>query len=247
MLSTTARLALGYSSMLVHAFTRRGLLRQVTVREALSRQVHLTGVQALPYVCAVALLFGTVVVTRALELIGSDNDAVLKAVVWGGVRELGPLITALIIIVRSGVAIAADVALLRLREGILDSHRAGLQHEEEMVLPRVLGSALSAAALVVCFQFVAVVSALLASALMLGTAVEFELDALLTTASISQLPLSIAKATLFGAGIGAIACYHGLQVETDVSELPKAVVAACIGSLSFVLVIDMVAVVLSLA
>jgi phospholipid/cholesterol/gamma-HCH transport system permease protein len=242
LISATARLALGYSSMLVHAFTRRGLLRMPEVRSALARQIQVTGVQALPYVLGVALLFGAVVVTRALELLGPDDDTALKAVVWGGIRELGPLVTALIIIVRSSVAIAAEVALMRLRGGIHDSHWRDILHEEEVVLPRVLGAAASAAALVSCFQFVAIASALVASAITLGTTVEFELDSFLTTASWSQVPLSIGKGILFGTGIGVIACYHGLQVNAEVGALPKAVVAAGAGSLTFVLVADLIAV-----
>ena len=241
MISATARLALGYSSMLVHAFTRRGLLRLPEVRAALARQIQVTGVQALPYVLGVAVLFGAVVVTRALELLGPDDDTALKAVVWGGIRELGPLVTALILIVRSSVAIAAEVALMRLRGGILDSHWRDIQHEEEVVLPRVLGAAVSAAALVSCFQFVAIVSALVASAFTLGTALEFELDSFLDTASWAQVPLSIAKGALFGAGIGAIACYHGLQVNAEVGALPKAVVAAGAGSLTYVIAVDLIA------
>jgi phospholipid/cholesterol/gamma-HCH transport system permease protein len=242
MISATARLALGYSSMLMHAVTRRGLLRLPEVRVALLRQIQVTGVQALPYVLAVALLFGAVVVTRVLELLGPDDDTALKAVVWGGIRELGPLVTALIIIVRSSVAIAAEVALMRLRSGIRDSHWRDIAHEEEVVLPRVLGAAVSAAALVSCFQFVAIGSALVASAITLGTTFEFELDSFLTTASWAQVPLSIVKGALYGAGIGAIACYHGLQVPAEVGALPKAVVAAGAGSLTFVLVVDVLAV-----
>jgi phospholipid/cholesterol/gamma-HCH transport system permease protein len=246
MITATARLAWGYSSMLLHAVTRRDLLRQAPVRSALARQIQVTGVQALPYVCGVAALFGAVVVTRALELLGSDDDTVLKAVVWGGIRELGPLVTALIVIVRSSVAIAAEVALMGLRSGIHDSHWRDLTHEEEVVLPRVLGAAISAAALVSCFQFVAIGSALMASALTLGTAFEFELDSFLNTAPWYQVPLSIGKGALFGAGIAAIACYHGLQVNLEVADLPKAVVATCVGSLSFVLALDVLAMLLRL-
>jgi phospholipid/cholesterol/gamma-HCH transport system permease protein len=246
MISTTARLALGYGSMLVHAVTRRGLLREPGVRAALSRQIQVTGVQALPYVATVALLFGAVVVTQALDLLGSDDDTVLKAVVWGGIRELGPLVTALIIIARSSVAIAAEVSLMRLRGGIHDAYWQDITHEEEVVLPRMLGVAISSAALVSCFQFIAIGSALAASAVTLGTSFEFELDAFLTTARGLQVPLSIGKGALFGLGIAAIACYHGLQVKRDVAELPKAVVAACLGSLSFVLLVDAAAMLIAL-
>ena len=241
MIATTARLALGYGSMLAHAFTRRDLMRLPAVRAALARQIQVTGVQALPYIALAAVAFGAIVVTRVLDLLGPDDDTVLKAIVWGGVRELGPLLTALIIIVRSAVAIAAEVALMQLRGGIHDSHWSSITHEEEVVLPRLLGTAISAAALVSCFQFIAITTALLASSITLGTELEFEIDSFFTVASWSQVPLSILKGLIFGAGIAVIACYHGLQVGSDVGDIPKAVVAACLGSLSFVMVVDVIA------
>ncbi len=241
MLATTSRLALGYTSMLVHAFTRRELMREPAVRAALVRQIQVTGVQALPYVALVAVLFGAVVVTRVLDLLGPDDDTVLKAIVWGGIRELGPLVTALIIIVRSAVAIAAEVALMTMRDGIHDGYWNSLALEEEVVLPRILGTAISAAALVSCFQFIAVTSALLSASITLGTELEFEIDSFFTVASWSQVPLSMLKGLVFGAGIAVIACYHALNVGKDVGDIPKAVVAACLGSLSFVMVVDVIA------
>ncbi|MFN0183217.1 MAG: ABC transporter permease [Aquabacterium sp.] len=243
MLSTASRLAAGYGSTLLHAVARRDLLRQPDVRRALWRQIHVSGVQALPYVAVVALLFGAVVVTQALLLLGPDDDTVLKAVVWGGIRELGPLVTALILIARSGVAMAAEVALLRLRGGIHASHWHDIDDEDELVLPRVLGCAVAGAVLVSCFQFIAIAAALAASALTLGTALEFEILSFLDTAVWYQVAASIGKGLLFGAGIAAVSCWHGLQVTREVGQLPKAVVAAALGSLGFVMVVDLIALV----
>ena len=238
MLDAGARLAYGYTTMLVHAVAHRGLLRQREVRDALWRQIHFTGVRALPYAAAVALLFGAVVVTRAMALLGDDNEAVLKAIIGGGIRELGPLVTAFIVIVRSSVAIAAEVALQRLRGDISDALLAGAEQEDEVVLPRVLGVAAGAMLLEMCFQFVAIASALLVTAFSLDSTLDAELDDFLIAAIWSQVPLSLAKAAMFGAGIGAIACYHGLQVGRDIGDVPKAVAAACAGSLTFVIVVD---------
>jgi phospholipid/cholesterol/gamma-HCH transport system permease protein len=243
MFSTSMRLALGYTSMLVHAFTRRELLRDASVRAALVRQIQVTGVQALPYVAVVAALFGAVAVTRVLDLLGPDDDTVLKAVVWGGIRELGPLVTALIIIVRSAVAIAAEVALMTMRDGIHDGYWNNIAHEEEVVLPRILGTAISAAALVSCFEFIAVASALLSATVTLGTELEFEIDSFFSVANWWLVPLSIVKGLVFGGGIAVIACYHALNVGKDVGDIPKAVVAACLGSLTFVMVVDVIALV----
>lgn len=247
MFSATSRLALGYTSMLVHSFVRRGMLRREAVRDALVRQIHFTGVRALPYVAVVALLFGAIAVTRVLAILGADNETALKAVIGGGIRELGPLVTALIVIVRSSVAIAAEVGLMRLRSGISAELWKDAVHEEEVVLPRVLGVAIACALLVSVFQFTAIGSALAATALTLDTAFSTELEEFLIATEWWQVPVSLVKGAVFGAGIAAIACYHGLHVEPEIGEIPRAVVAACVGSLTFVIALDLLAVLLLLA
>lgn len=244
MISASSRLALGYASMVVHAFAHRSLLADPTVRDALWRQIHFTGVRALPYSAAVAALFGAVVVTRAMTLLGDDNEEALKTIISGGLAELGPLLTAFIMIVRSSVAIAAEVGLMNLRNDINQTLWQSTTHEDEVVLPRVLGGAVGASLLVVCFEFMAIVAAIVASAYIQGTTVESELDDFLLAADGWQIPLSMAKGAMFGAGIAAISCYHGLQVKSDVGEVPKAVAAACAGSLSFVIGVDALAIVL---
>lgn len=241
MLEAGVRLAWGYTEMLVHAFAHRGLLRLPAVRDALWRQIHFTGVRALPYAALVALLFGAVVVTRAMALLGDDNEGVLKIIVGGGIRELGPLLTAVIVIARSSVAIAAEVGLMHLRPGMAESLWKDGEREDEVVLPRVLGVAVGSMLLDICFQFVAIASALLMTVFALDSTIDAELDDFLIAASWQQVPLSLAKAAMFGAGIGAIACHHGLSVGQEIGDVPKAVAATCAGCLTFVIVLDALA------
>lgn len=238
MILAGARLAYGYTAMLVHAVAHRGLLRQADTRDALWRQIHFTGVRGLPAAASLALLFGAVVVTRAMALLGDDNEAVLKAIIGDGIRELGPLLTGFIIIVRSSVAIAAEVALLRLRADISAELWADAGHEDEVVLPRVLGVAIGAALMEMCFQFVAISSALVVTAFTIDSTVDFELDGFLIAATWWQVPVSLAKSAMFGAGIGAISCYHGLEVGREIGDVPRAVAAACAGSLAFLIGVD---------
>ena len=247
MITAAANLALGYGSMLVHAYVQRDLLRQPEVRASLVRQIYFTGVQALPFAALVALLFGAVVVTQVLGILGPDNEVALKAVIGGGVRELGPLVTALIIVVRSSVAIAAEVSVMRLRAGISDALWNDTVHEQEVVLPRLLGVAVSAVRLVAYFQCIAIAAALLATAFTLGTTLQAELEHFLAAATWWQVPLSLGKGALMGAGIAVIACHHGLQAEHDVRDIRKAVVSAGVGSLAFVVAVDLFAALLLLA
>jgi len=241
------QLALGYSATLAHAVTRRGLLRQPEVRNAALRQLYFTGIQALPYVTLLAVLFGSVVVTQVLSLIGTDNEFALKQVVWGGIRELAPITTALVILIRSGPAIASEVALMRLRHGISSEVWKDAVEEDEVVLPRVVGAAFSALLLVVWFEYVAIAAALLGMALVLDTPVFAQLVEFLGAAQWWQMPLSIGKGLVFGAGIAVIACHHGMHIEPQVKEVPKAIIAACVGGLTFVVFVDVMAALLRLA
>ena len=240
------QLALGYGETLAHAVMRRALLRQPEMRAAVLRQLYFTGVQALPYVTVLAILFGAVAVTWVLGIIGHDNEFALKQLVWGGIRELAPLVAALIIVLRSSPAIASEIALMRMRHGISGEIWQDAVQEDEVVLPRVLGVAVSALLLVVCFEYVAIAAALLAMAVVLDTPVPAQLLQFLGAAEWWQLPLSIGKGLIFGAGTAAIACYHGLHIEPRVKEIPKAVIAACVGGITFVVVVDVLAALLTL-
>lgn len=247
MIGATQRITLGYLDTLSHALRQWNLLRQDAVRAALARQIHFTGVRALPLISLFALLFGAVIVTSALTSLGADNELALKTVVWGGIRELAPLAAAMIIVARSSVAIGAELALMRLQSGIHDKLWKDAVREEHPVLPRVLGLAVSATMLVAYFQCIAFASALLATSFTLHTPLLTELGHFLDAAQWWQIPLSLFKGTLFGAGIGVISCYHGLSVEADIREVPKAVMAACVGSLTWVCAVDVFAVLLLLA
>ena len=241
MIDATARLALGYTAMLVHGLRHVGTLRRPGVRASLARQVRLSGVQALPAVAVIAALLGAIVPTQALALLGTDNEAVLKTLVWGGIGELAPLATALVIVVRSGVAIAAEIALMHLRSGMDEALWRDAAHEDEVVIPRVLGLALSAALLVSYFQTIAIAAALVASALLLGTPLLAELDYFLGNGVWWQVLASVGKGALFGLGIGVVSCFHGLHAAPQVAAIPKAAVAAGVGSLAVVFAIDLFA------
>jgi phospholipid/cholesterol/gamma-HCH transport system permease protein len=241
MLSASSRLTLGYTATLLHGVLHAARLREPAVRASLARQIQLSGVQALPAVGLVAALLGAVVPTQAMALLGPDNETVLKLLVWGGIRELAPLLSALVLIARSGVAIATEVALMHLRGGMDDTLWHGAAHEDEVVIPRMLGLAISGAVLASYFQAIAIVAALLASSLLLDTPLLAELDAFLGAGAWWQVMASIAKSALFGLAIGAVCCYHGLNAEPRIAAIPKAAVAAGLGSLMIVLAIDLFA------
>src|SRR5258706_4047968 len=181
------------------ATLRLRALRQPEVRDAALRQLYFTGIQALPYVTVLAALFGAVVVTLVMSFIGLDNEFALKEVVWGGIRELAPIVAALIIVLRSSPAIASEVALMRLRHGISSEVWKDAVQEDEVVLPRVVGAAASALLLVVFFEYAAIAAALLAMSIALDTPVVAQLAQVLGAAEWLQLPPFIGQAMILSA------------------------------------------------
>ena len=247
MIDATQRIALGYLDTFSLALHQLDLLDDDEVRSSLARQIYFTGVRALPLISLFALLFGAVVVTSALASLGADNQLALKAVVWDGLRELAPLAAAMIIVARSSVAIGAELSLMRMRSAINDIVWNNAVREAHPVLPRVLGLALSATMLVAYFQCIALLASILAISFTLRTPVTTELANFLGAAQWWHIPITLLKGAVFGAGIGVISCYHGLSVDADVREVPKAVMAACIGSLSWVCAVEIFSVLLLLA
>lgn len=229
---------LGYAGVIRHALVNTGLFRRASVRRTFVQQVYFTGVEALPFVAAMAIVFGAVVVARALAVVGTDNDAVLKNLVWVGVRELGPVAAAMVIIARSSVAIAAELGLMRLRGELPPHTYEGVAAEEEVILPRIAGVTIASVALTTYFQLFTIASALATMSISLGTPASGEFAHFVETASSGETLIILAKGAIFGVGIAAISCYHGLAIPPRVTALPKAVIAAGLGSLAYVGFVD---------
>ena len=220
----------------------RGGARGLAVRTTV-QQVRFTAVHALPLIATIALIVGGTVIlqayAQAVRFGVSDMPArILVAVV---VRELGPLITAMVVLGRSGTAIAAELA----GNGVLGETEAleasGINPVQHFTLPRVAGLSLSAVILTIYFDAIAFASGIMAARVLADVPVVATLDALRMVLSPADVGMTVAKAALFGAGIGAICSYHGLSVMPQrPTDLPRAVTAAVVSSLLFVFLVSAV-------
>jgi len=203
------------------------------------QQVRFTALHALPLVATIALLVGGTVIlqayAQAVRFGVADMPArILVAVV---VRELGPLITAFVVLGRSGTAVAAELA----SNGVLGETEAleafGINPMQHFTLPRLIGMSLSAVILTIYFDVTAFASGIAAAWLLADVPMIATLEALRLVLSPADVGMTVAKAALFGAGIGTICSYHGLRVQPQrPTDLPRAVTAAVVSSLLFVFV-----------
>jgi len=154
------------------------------------------------------------------------------------VRELGPLVTAVVVLGRSGTAIATELGSMRLN-GEIDALRAHrIDPLAFVVLPRVLGAVLSMLLLTVVFDLMGVLGGFAVSIFLKDLSFALLVGRFLAALTNTDLALTAGKAVLFGGSIAFSACYFGLRVERSPTELPRAVTRSVVASLVALFVID---------
>lgn len=198
------------------------------------RQIYFTGVQALRFVALIAVMAGVAIVVQAqlwfarvgqIEMLGPMLVMVLF-------RELGPVIVNFVVIGRSGTAIAAEVASMRVERDLLVLESQGIDLMRYLVVPRVLGMSLSVLCLTVFFIVVAFASGYVCGVFFgVGPA-----DPSVFVASLARsigrrdIVSLLAKTLLPGAFTAAIACSEGLRIRGAVTEIPQATTRAVVGA-----------------
>ena len=230
----------GYYELVAYSVKQLRVLRIAPVRLVLLRQIYFTGVQALGILAPIALLSGALVITQAVALMGADSEMVLRVLVWVVVRELGPLIAAILIIARSTPAIATELALMKTHHELDHLRRMGVPEQDYLIVPRIVGVTLSVVALSFYFQIIAILGGMGVSALYQQSSFIELLDEFLAVMQASDLVRTFVKSAFFGIAIAAIACFHGLAVQKAITEVPQAAIRAVMRSLLAVFLIDAV-------
>lgn len=199
-------------------------------------QVRFTGAQALPLVALAALALGTLVFTQANAYVPVDYIPKVAATLMA--REVVPLVVGVVIVGRSGTAIAVQLASMRLDGEVKALVAMGMILEHVVVLPRLLGAGLSAALLGAWG---------LAVGLVLGYAVSdvveplpFRLALVLRAVAPGDVLLLLLKVVLFGAGAAVVAVREGLQVRTSSVELPRAATNSAVRGVGLCMVLNVV-------
>jgi phospholipid/cholesterol/gamma-HCH transport system permease protein len=204
------------------------------------RQIFFTGNQALPLTGLIAFLIGGVVVIQAITRLsglgveGFAGDLLVIAVL----RELGPLIAAVIVIGRSGTAMAAELATMRLRGEVDDIDTMGIDPVQYLFLPRLAGAVVSLFGLMVFFDLLAVLGGYAALGFQTTTPLRSYLASILDAIQARDLALIPAKAILFGGMIALSCCYRGLSVGASPTEIPRAATRGVVMSLVAIFVAD---------
>ena len=227
----------GFWAFLLYAATHLRVLRILPVKIVFERQLYFTGIEGLALVAAIGLLTGTLFATTATAMLGTGTLS-MQTLVLVQVGELGPMIAAIVIIARSSVAIAAELALMHTRDETAHLRLMRIPPLDYLVVPRMAAVTLSAFALTVYFQAVAVAGGLATSALFQQVTFLEQLGRFFGAVTLAEVFFAASKSLGFGLAISTISCFHGLDVGRSATAIPVAAVRAVVQSLIAVFLID---------
>ena len=217
---------------------RMGQLSVVAVQTKL--QIRFTGLDALWLVSGTALLLGAVTLIQAfsqLSGLGAENYiGVLMVLII--LRELGPLLTAVLVIGRSSTAIATELGAMQLNGEVDALAVHGINPYQYLLLPRWLGVLISLFVLVVFFDTAALAGGFLVAKLKYGVTFGFFMDSVRQSLSNRDFAATLLKILLFAGAITFHACHFGLRIRRSQTEIPQAVTKTVVSALVAVFALD---------
>ncbi|MBI2383710.1 MAG: ABC transporter permease [Gammaproteobacteria bacterium] len=209
-------------------------------RRALITQVIFTGVDALPVITLLALAIGVSITAQILSLgeaLGSTNDVTRLLISVVGM-ELGSLLTAILLIGRSGSAIAVDLGNMKLHHEVEGLELLGVDIVRFFVAPRVLGAAVAQVVLAGYFYVIALFGGILLSGLLFSRHYFTYLQTLAIHFDAGLTAMYALKNLLFGLIVAGTACFHALRVGVSPTEVPQQTQRAIVNGIVLVFVID---------
>ena len=231
----------GSAYLLMHAMRRIGVLRLPPVTEELVRQIYFTGASATGGIVLRGAFIGTLIITYVIEVLDADASLAVRLLLLVVLREVGPLIAAVLVIQRSGTAVATELALREISGEMASLRRMRIDPYDYLVVPRVVGMAVSNAALTLYVQLIAVGGGMVLASIVINLPLQELLTHFFFLASPLDLVYSLIKSVLFGATIAVVACYHGLNPRgRSINAVPQAAIRAVTEALLLVMLLNVV-------
>jgi phospholipid/cholesterol/gamma-HCH transport system permease protein len=230
-----------FALRIVAAAGRLTAAGRLVMLRVLVNQIRFTALQAMGLVALLAALLSFLVISQAAAQLGKVGalQQIGTIMVVAVIRELGPLLTALIVVSRSGTAIAAEMATNRVMGEITALEAMGIDPYIYLVLPRVAGALISVTCLMVVFDAVSLVSGFLGAHL-LGPKMSYDAysQIVLATLSAKDVWITLAKGFFFGGAVALFCSFQGLAVTAGPTEIPQAVTRGVVGTIVAIFVMS---------
>lgn len=205
-------------------------------------QILFTFVHALGISTLLALAIGAAVNIIGVPFLSMLNQQQLiyTLLIMLITRELGPLLTAFIVIARSATAIATEIAGMVISHEVEAYISVGVDPIEHLAVPRFLGVTISMVLMNIYFSIFGLAGSYIIAQVFSSTPMDYYFSNLLQQLSIHDVLLSIIKSIAFGAIISIGAVIHGFSVERASTEVPIAGLKAVSGAFALCIVVNVI-------
>ena len=223
--------ALFWKSLLVF-FKQHTYGRKIIWKNTL-KQILFTGVDGLPVISTVSALLGMVIIIQAYTLLPGlgGPDLVASLLVLVIVRELGPILTAIIVIGRSGTALSTEIGNMKVSHEVEALSSMGIDPIRFLIAPRLFGMIFSMVFLGIYFDIVGIVGGYIVAQLQINLPLDVFSEKLLSVLKVEDIYIGLVKNTFSGISIALVACYYGMQVKLASTEVPQNTTKAVVTSI----------------
>lgn len=225
-----------FTYRLLEIFILRPSEGRALSRKAVVEQIYFTAVQALPIIVPIALMMGTALIIQLSKLSGELDLGKVTVILL--VRELGPVITALLVILRSATAVTIEISCLVVFNEIETIEMAGADPMRILSFPRFVGITTAVFCMFIIFDIVAIFGGY--AVVWISTDLNISSFLLLIGRAVTgtDLIVGLLKALTFGITITVISLYHGFKTPKAHTFIPVSASKAAVECFFWCMVVN---------
>lgn len=249
------RLAAGLNHVAGHATGLLALLGQLVLDlgtfarrplfgpwKEISANVFHAGTEALGITALVGFLIGIVLSYLSAQQLHTFGGDIYLVNILGMsiIRELGPLLAAILVAGRSGSSITAQLGVMRVTEELDAMLVMGMPHGFRLIMPKVVALAIAMPLLVIWTDAMALIGGMVAAKAELGLSPSYFVQRLPATVPLANYWIGLGKGVSFGMLIALIACHFGLRVQPNTESLGHGTTVSVVTAITVVILADAV-------
>ncbi|MDP1525239.1 MAG: ABC transporter permease [Rhodocyclaceae bacterium] len=209
-------------------------------RREISANIYKSGVRAMPVTALVGFLIGVVLsYLSSLQLRQFGADIFIVNILGLGIiRELGPVLVAVLVAGRSGSAMTAQLGVMRVTEEIDALATMGVPRSLRLIFPKVVALGITMPLLVLWTTTMALIGGMVSAQLQLDIGYGFFIETLPKAVPAANVVIGLAKGLVFGIAIALVACHFGLRVVPNTESLSANTTASVVSSITVVILLD---------
>lgn len=207
-----------------------------------SANIFHAGFQALGITALVGFLIGVVLSylsAQQLRTFGGDMYLV-NILGMSVIRELGPLLAAILVAGRSGSSITAQLGVMRVTEELDAMLVMGISHGYRLIMPKVIALAISMPLLVVWTDAMALIGGMVSAKIELALSARYFLQKLPDAVPLMNYIIGLLKGMTFGVLIALVSCHFGLRIKPNTESLGRGTTTSVVTAITVVILADAV-------